>query len=353
MNALLNFEAVEQQIREKRKTVGYDIKEFTIEYLVDKFNRKEIYVPEYQREFIWDIDRQSKLIESIILGLPIPYIYIADVRADDKEGEDEGNLEIVDGVQRLSTLQAFMNSEFKLQNLTELTMLNGLKYSDFSDTRKRRFYNTTLRMIFISEESDSEVRFMMFERINTGSEKLTSIEQRKGIYKSDFMDFVYECAKNPIFGNLTYFRPKIKSRREAEELIFRFFAYSEKYEEYDGNANSFLDEYAKNKVTHFDKEALHNRFEAMLQFVEKHFKHGFLKTPNSQKTPRMRFEAISVGVHLALAEKPSLQQAESIDTSWTESEDFITQVSGSNTSSKSRLLERINFVKNKLVTQHV
>ena len=347
-----SFEIAEEQIRDKRRYVSYDLREFTIEYIVNKFNNKEVYIPEYQREFVWDITKKSKLIESVILGLPIPYIYIADVRENDKEAEDEGNLEIVDGVQRISTLVSFMSDDFILTGLTELTALNGMKYSDFSITRKRRFYNTPLKFVFISEDSDADVRFMMFERINTGGVNLNSIEQKRGIYQGEFMDFIYnECAKNPLFVGLTSFTEKVKMRREAEELILRFFAYSEKYNEYNGNAQEFLDNYVKEKTQSFNKEELEERFELMLQFVKKFFPFGFRKNRDSQKTPRLRFEAISVGSYLALNENPALMQktTEQIDTSWINSKDFIDRISGASTSSKAKLLDRLNFVKNKLL----
>ena len=95
---------LESQINEQRKTVDFDTREFTIEILVDKYEKNinkdqnELYVPDYQREFVWDDERQSKFIESLLLGLPIPLIFVA-------EGSD-GRLEIVDGSQRIRTLAA-------------------------------------------------------------------------------------------------------------------------------------------------------------------------------------------------------------------------------------------------------
>ena len=99
----------EKQIELEMKNVDYDTREFTIEYIIDKYIKRiendenEIYVPEYQREFVWRYYRQSRFIESLILGLPIPLIFVAEI-------PETGRLEIVDGSQRIRTLASFINN---------------------------------------------------------------------------------------------------------------------------------------------------------------------------------------------------------------------------------------------------
>ena len=141
------FEVAERQIVENKKKVDFDIKEFTIEFLVRKFDKGDIYVPDYQRDFVWELDRRSKFIESVILGLPIPFIFVADVI--DTDAEKEGDLEIVDGAQRIGTLSRFMKNEFPLQKLDILTEMNGLYYRDLSSTRQKRFVNTSLKILSV------------------------------------------------------------------------------------------------------------------------------------------------------------------------------------------------------------
>ena len=135
---MVTFELAEQQIIQKKREIDFDTREFTIEFLVAKFNAGAIYVPDYQRDFIWDRKRQSRLIESLLLGLPIPSIFLADVYANT---DREGDLEIVDGCQRINTLSTFLNNELQLDNLEVLTELNGKKFSDFSLGRQKRFSN--------------------------------------------------------------------------------------------------------------------------------------------------------------------------------------------------------------------
>jgi hypothetical protein len=348
----VDFDDAEYQIRENQKKVDFDVKEFTIEYYVNKFNTGEFFIPEYQRDFVWDEKRQAKFVESVVLGLPIPFIFVADVYdREDKDDEDEaGNLEIVDGSQRIRTLTSFVNNELQLTDLEVLSKLNNFYFKDFSPSRRKRFLNSTIRMIQISDKSDADVRFMMFERINTGSDELKAMEQRKGIYRGEFMDFIYDCAKNPQFGTLTRFTDKMRKRGEAEELILRFFAYSENYLNFKYSVIDFLNDYIKNKNEKgFDKLAMTAKFQEMLEFVNTYFPNGFLRKQGANKTPRIRFEAISVGVILALEVKPDLKPK---SMEWLDSDAFVSEISGgSSINTPTKVKSRIDFVKNKLLGQ--
>ncbi len=337
------FQKAEEQIIEKQKIVDFDIKEFTIELIISKYlNGKEtddndIFIPTYQRNFVWDIERQSKFIESVILGLPIPYIFSADT---------EGRLEIVDGSQRLRTLVAFVSNILVLKNLEILTSLNGFRYQDLTKPRQRKFQNSTIRMIALSDKSDEDVRFMMFERINTGSALLKEMEKRKGIFGGKFMDFVYnECSSHPLFIRNTRFTPVLEKRGEAQELIIRFFAYSENYKVVKTGVNDFLNNFVETKNKSFDKEKMYNEFDKMLQFVDTYLPYGFIKSENSIKTPRVRFDALSVGVNLALKENPELTLN---NTDWLNSSSFNELITKGGQNAPTAIKNRIEYVFEKL-----
>lgn len=338
------FVEIETQIREKQQTVDYDVKEYPIEILVSKYSKgmetgeNEIFIPSYQRSFQWEDDRQSKFIESILLGLPIPYIFTA-------ENED-GRLEIVDGSQRIRTLENFLSNNLELNDLEILDKCNGLKFDDFPISRQRKINNTSLRMIVLSEHSDEDARFMLFERINSGSVILQAMEKRKGSLPGPFTDFVYDCANDPQYVRLTSFTDKTKRRGEPQELVLRFFAYSENLEEYKGYVNEFLDEFTKRKNESFDKEKMESEFRNMLNYVESNFDNGFLKGQNHTSTPRVRFEALSVGVNLALRANPT---PSTNVNSWLDSDEFTAEVTGSSTNTPVRLKSRINFVRDKVL----
>ncbi|RZK04552.1 MAG: DUF262 domain-containing protein [Flavobacterium sp.] len=340
----LDIESAEKQITEKQKIVDFDIKEFTIELLISKYtngrdtDENDIYIPPYQREFVWHPDRQSKFIESVLIGLPIPYIFTADI---------DGRLEMVDGTQRLRTLERFYTGKLKLQNLDILTELNGFKYEDLTKARQRKFQNTTIRMITISDKADEDVRYLMFERINTGSDILKDMEKRKGIFGGKFIDFVYnDCATHPLFRTLTVFTENMNKRGEPQELIIRFFAYAEKYTLVSGGVNEFLNKYTEEKNKSFNKEVMLNEFVQMLTFVNKYFPLGFKKTKTSKKTPRVRFDSISVGTILALREKPNVKPK---SFAWLNSKDYeeITKAGGQN--APTAIAKRIEYVRDKIL----
>lgn len=338
------YQSAEEQILEKQKIVDFDIKEFTIELLVNKYlngiesDDNDIFIPTYQRNFVWDVDRQSKFIESVLLGLPIPYIFSADT---------DGRLEIVDGSQRLRTIVAFYENHLTLKNLEILTSLNGFKYQDLIKSRQRKFLNSTIRMIALSDKSDEDVRFMMFERINTGSAILKDMEKRKGIFGGKFMDFVYnECSKHPLFIRNTKFTDRLEKRGEPQELIIRFFAYSDNYKLVKSGVNEFLNEFVESKNKSFDRARYTDEFDKMLKFVDKYFPDGFIKSKKSSKTPRVRFDAISVGVNLALREKPKLIPQ---DLSWLNSKIFNELITKGGQNAPTAIKERIEFVYNKLI----
>lgn len=338
------IQEIEEQIREQQQTVDYDVKEYPIEVLVNKYingiesDENEIFIPSYQRAFVWDIERQSKFIESVLLGLPIPYIFTAE--------NSDGRLEIVDGSQRLRTLENFLSNNLELSNLEILDKCNGLMFENFPMSRKRKINNTSLRMIVLSEHSDEDARFMLFERINSGSMILKDMEKRKGSFSGPFTDFLYECSEDIQFRRLTRFTEKTVKRGEPQELILRFFAYSDNLEEYKGQVNEFLNQYNKSKNENFNRQELETDFRNMLNYVEANFPHGFLKGPNHTSTPRVRFEAIAVGVNLALKTNSNPQTNVN---NWLDSPEFISEITGSSTNTATKVKSRIEFVRNKIL----
>lgn len=338
------YQEAEEQIIDKQKIIDYDIKEFTIELITQKYilgleeDNNDIFIPSYQRNFVWNDARQSKFIESILLGIPVPYMFTADV--------DSGRLEIVDGSQRLRTIVNFIESKLILTELELLTKLIGFKFSDLSIARQRKFKNSTIRMIALSDKSDEDVRFMMFERINTGSDLLKDMEKRKGIFGGKFVNFVYEeCSNHPLFLKHTFFTDKVKKRGEAQELIIRFFAFSDNYLGFKAGMNIFLNDYTEKMNKNFEKERMWNEFDRMLKFIDSYIEIGFKKNQDSQKTPRVRFEAISVGVNLALRINPTLVPK---NINFLDSKDFINLVTGGSHNSPSNVRAKIEFVRDKI-----
>jgi uncharacterized protein with ParB-like and HNH nuclease domain len=324
MSAIKNTENLEEQIYLKRKEVRYDMRDLTVEYIsikysegikynIDEENIKDsteslwniLFVPEYQREFTWDEKRQSKLIESIILGLPIPFIFVAENKY--------GAWEIVDGSQRIRTIHSFINNELRLSGLESINLANGFLFKELDKSRQGKLLNTALRLIILEENTSEEVKKDMFERINRGSDLLKSMEKRKGIYPGVFTSFIYEYPKNNnSFKEQLIVDKWLEKRQEHNELLLRFFALSEN-ENYkkgiSGSISDFLDNYLRHKNETLEKlskeeqneeiKKYRQQIDSVVSIVEKYFPYGFRHASNPQ-TKRSIFEAISVGTFLAI-----------------------------------------------------
>jgi len=132
-----------------------------------KTNRLNL-TPDFQRMQVWDNKKSSRLIESVLLEVPIPLIYL--------NQENNGDYSVIDGQQRLTAFFDFIDSKFKLTGLTILSDLNGKTFRDLSDELQKKIEDTTIPIITISNDSDPNVKFDIFERLNTGSVQLNAQE---------------------------------------------------------------------------------------------------------------------------------------------------------------------------------
>ncbi|MEE9296900.1 MAG: DUF262 domain-containing protein, partial [Phycisphaerae bacterium] len=291
------------ELRKQQRSVEYDSKEFTVEILVHKFANDDIFIPDYQRDLVWTEERQSKFVESVLLGLPIPYLFGAD-------NTETGQIEIVDGAQRLYTLRRFLEGELRLSGLEKLTFVSNFQFGDLTVPQQRRFKNRTLRMVVLSPHADKNTRFDIFERINTGSLLLVASELRRGAFPGPFYDLVRKCAEEPKFVSLCPVNRRRRQRGEHEELVLRYFAYAQRYRQFQHDVTRFLNDYLVSINQRFTKTVQENDFHRMINFVNNNFPYGFAKSRRATTTPRVRFEAISVGAHVALTARPHLRRSD-------------------------------------------
>lgn len=343
----------EEQIRLLQREVDYQTKEFTVELLVQKYrsgiedDENEIFVPAYQREFVWSKARQSKFIESVMLGLPIPYIFISNLPKE--ISVDDGRAEIVDGSQRIRTLAAFVSDELRLTELEKLDRLNGFMFSDLDLSRQRKFNRQPIRVIELSDKADEQSRRDIFERINTGSDELRDMEKRKGIYTGPFYDFIKRCASRDDFRAVCPVSYAKQRREESEELVLRYFAYCDTYLDFKHDVSKFLNAYLKENQTSFGRVKLLRQFDQMVKFATTYLPNGFKKTESSKSVPRVRFEALACGITLALRDNPRLKPSpENIET-WINSKQFNDLVSSDASNSLPRLKARIEYVRDRLL----
>ncbi|CAI3937264.1 DUF262 domain-containing protein [Commensalibacter communis] len=348
-------EQIEKEIEKEKKEFDFDIREYTLEFLKQQFNpdpklnkEAEMYIPDYQREFVWTQKQQSLFIESLLIGLPIPYIFGADI--GDEENTGDGRVEIIDGAQRIQTIDCFLDGNLELKGMERLPSLENKKYDDLSPARKRRLNRTTIRMIELTNINE-DGRRTMFTRLNTGGSKLSDMEKRRGASDTPFIMFVDQLSQNELVKKLIPLPEAKQIRREREEYVLRFFAYLNNYNGFKKSVTEFLDEYIEiaNQETPARRQEYENIFLRTLQFVENNFKYGFRRDEKFTVVSRVRFEAIAVGVALAIKSKPSLFNQTNIDTQWALENEFLTMIRSDASNSKPKVIARIEYVKNKLL----
>lgn len=200
-------------------TQPYDL---TVGALLDQIERKVLHLkplsgrPQFQRRYVWKDDLASRLIESMLLNVPIPPCYFAQ--------DDDFENEVIDGQQRLYSLYRFVDNQFHLTKLENLTELNGLNYYQFSSQMRSRIQSYTLRCVVITNDSDKDLRFDVFERLNSNTKPLNAQELRNCVYRGALIDLVGELALSNEW--LGVFRKKQPdARMKDEELILRYFAF--------------------------------------------------------------------------------------------------------------------------------
>ena len=163
------------------------------------------------------------------------------------------------------------------------------------------------------------------------------------------MDFLRECSEEPLFKKICPISEIMTRRYEDQELVLRFFAFLDNYEKFHHSVDTFLNKYVEDIQKVFDdvhKEKMKTEFLSMLDFVDKNFKNGFAKKENAKSTPRVRFEAISVGVALAIREKHDLQPK---TMEWLDSEEFKKHTTTHASNSPKRVRGRFLYVRDNLL----
>lgn len=336
----------EAQIVEQSKRIEFYLTDYSVELLASKMENGDFEIPYYQREDTWEPERKSRFIESLVMGLSIPFLFFW-------EKPDTGKLEVVDGSQRLRTIHQFLCGDLRIGELGELTELEGLRFRDLPTSRQRKIKNRSIRGIILNEHADEQARFDIFERINTGSKIANKAEVRRGALSGPFMDLVIALAKDDLFVSLAPVPDRSVNLRKREELVTRFFAYGDGLKAYKDRPADFLFSYAKTmnasmaskpkKVAEYRKQ-----FRDTMSFIEQAFPFGFRKTVNATETRLTRFEAIAVGTYLAISEDPTLKNhPPAVD--WIDSDEFITHTKSGGSNAKRLLQARIDYVRDKLL----
>lgn len=215
--------------------------DYNLESLSNLIGKRVIdLAPKYQRRFRWDDIRKSRLIESFLMNVPVPPIFLNE--------DDFGKYSVIDGKQRLSSIHDFITGKLALKGLLVFKDLNDLNFFDlpieFQNSLKIR---ATIRAIIILKQSDKDIKYEVFQRLNTGGVKLNAQEIRNSAFPGLFNDKILGLSEDKSFHKMLGIKSKTKSRIYQEmkdaELVLRFFALKDNFKEYGGGLKNILDNY--------------------------------------------------------------------------------------------------------------
>jgi len=303
------------ELDKQSSQVRFEVIDFSAGELIRLHQDKEIHIqPAFQRMFRWTQAQQSRLIESMLLGLPIPQIVLFQ--------REDGVLELIDGLQRVSSIIRFITAktpqgaEDEQEETTKLTgceilpSLNGKTFADLESVLQLELKRKTLRAIVIRRTNDPNLRYEMFKRLNAGGSPAEAHEVRNaslrivGSTGENFLKFLESCSKRPSFEACTdTLSDQAKRRLGRQELVLRFFALKNSRDTYKGNISDWLDDYseavAKNQVgfEYQKEEALFDQVFDVL--AEKLGPEAFVKHKNNRALGGLApayFDAVTMGV---------------------------------------------------------
>jgi len=276
--------------------------DFDVEGLVKRIEREDIYIPPFQRKFVWTHHQASRFIESLLLGLPVPGIFLS------KE-QDSQRLLVIDGQQRLWSLFTFYNGifvpkkkEFALTGLH--SNFEGLTFNTLSREDKRRLDDSIIHATIVRQDEpddgDSSI-YMIFERLNTGGNQLQAQEIRSALYHGEFNDLLAVLNKNQSWRNLF---GALNPRKRDEELILRFFALYYNFDQYQTPIKEFLNNFmgSNRHLKKHSAKKLTSLFERTVSTVEDCFGSKAFK-PKSSLNAGV-YDSVMLGVARRLTQGP-------------------------------------------------
>lgn len=233
----------QRDIKENQIRIIRSNSDYNLDFLKHSIDKNIDLGPSFQRRPRWSIFQKSLLIESLLMNLPIPPIFLYE--------KEYYNYEVVDGRQRLETIKEFLENQFRLQGLKYWTQLNRKKFSEIDNETQRLLYRRTISATILLAESErydkADIRMILFDRLNTGGTKLNAQELRNAIFPGSFNELIIELSSNNRFREIwgmpdpdSETNSKIKDQLSQKlrknkiyramvdcELVLRFFAINE------------------------------------------------------------------------------------------------------------------------------
>lgn len=355
---------LEKQIDQKIGEVRTEPLDLSYGEIINLHAGKELIIqPEYQRLFRWSPEQKSRLIESILLELPIPQVFVIE--------NQDGVYELIDGLQRISSVLQFMEPTqiglegFPLQGCDIVVDLNGKTIADLPLSLRLRIKRSTLRTIVIKRQSKSFLRYEMFKRLNTGGSILAPQEIRNcsarmlGDSGTKFYAFLQKLSAEQNFVATTQSLAQADLEQKGnEELVLRFFAGLNALDMFHGSVRDWLDDYMEAVLTEripFDYESQQTIFNRVFGAINSRLgESAFVKfrgqSPLGGLAPAY-FEAVSLGVAAKIdyfeTKNPAALKAVLIDL--VQSDNFR-EVTGPGANNRTKLNRRIELVRDSIET---
>ena len=342
------------QLQEQRRKVDFDSYDITVDELVRRVASGRIEIaPAYQRQFRWNDERQSRLLESLFLGIPVPPLFFA-TNVDERQGS---SWEVVDGLQRLLTLVNFVGDgetrrtarlfdpPLKLTGLEILKSLEGATYNDLPLDIRDGLIDRPMKVIVLNDKSDLKVRFDLFERLNTGGVQLTDHEIRESVYVGEFVDLLTELAETSQFRQVVSLPGPRMLDGSPQDYVLRFFAFHERYQQFEHSVKEFLNDFCRDAAADPRIEERRGKFRRTFTFLTDVFPNG-LKN-RTGVTPVNLYEGVSVGAALAL-EVAAGNLPIPYSMAWVTSSEMKYYTTGA-TNSRSRVSGRIEFCRDRFL----
>lgn len=279
--------------------IDVDISVVNLGSLLEQLEYNEIDLrPEFQRASdVWSQVKKSRLIESVLLGLPLPSFYFS-------EDPETNKLLVVDGLQRLCAFSDFcITKKLKLKGMQFLTGLEGWTYDKLDRTQIRRIKSLKVTLNTLRKNTPQRVKLVIFQRVNTAGVPLTSQEMRNALYQKKATDLLKRMVKLDSFRKAT--GGKIPSKRMTDcDFANRFVAFYLYRKEYDGNLDEFMGDALENinRMSQQEIDSIHDTFDRSMTICYRLLGNTAFKRPDPQKTNsflktnKAIFEVLSVSI---------------------------------------------------------
>jgi hypothetical protein len=290
----LEEEAETLDLRPEGRAVYTAPADAEIESLYLKYKRGKLVVqPDFQFDYVWDLKRASRLIESAMLAIPIPIVYLSE-EPDNKEY-------VIDGQQRLTSFFSFLSGsfangeKFRLSGLQVFSEINGKTFDELDESLQDTIRYFKLRTVTFLRGSDENLKFEIFERLNTGSVPLNDQELRNCIYRGPYNDLIHALSRDPDFLYILDTERPDKRRRDVE-LVLRFCAfYHSTYLKYKPPMKTFLNKEASTRqnMSEEERKVTKAAFKNACQIARSMFgKNAFKRFyPGTEKNPNGAWES--------------------------------------------------------------